>query len=71
MGDYGQVAQDIDSLLSSDSTFIIAYERVKDQEAINVFTPTEVVEFYRVYIVGEIQKEKGKSGEANLIDTLK
>lgn len=57
---YEKVAMGIDSLLQYDSSFEEKYQKLKDQEAINVFSTQEVVDFFRVYFVDEIEKLKGK-----------
>ncbi len=59
-GDYQEVVTGLDSLLSSDLTFKKEYERLKDSEAINVFSTQEVVDFYREFFVEEIDKLKTK-----------
>ena len=59
-GDYQDVVVDLDSLLSSDLNFKRVYERLKDREAINVFSVPGVVDFYREYFVEEIEKIKKK-----------
>ena len=55
---YPFVALGIDSLLKVDSDFKIKYEKLKDQEAINVFTPEEVVSFFAEYFVKKIEQIK-------------
>lgn len=59
-GNYQDVVAGLDSLLSKDSAFKGKYEKLKDQEAINVFSTREVVDFYREYFVEEIQRLKEK-----------
>ncbi|MDH4222558.1 MAG: hypothetical protein OEV55_03355 [candidate division Zixibacteria bacterium] len=58
---YDIVVRGIDSLLLIDEEFKTGYEQMKDRELINVFTPQEVVDFFKVYFVEEIEKEKTKS----------
>lgn len=55
---YEVVVKGIDSLLKVDQDFKIRYEEMKDNELINVFTPEEVVDFFKTYFVEEIEKEK-------------
>jgi len=55
---YEKVVVGFDSLLEYDSTFKEKYQKVKDQELINVFSPKEVVNFFKVYFVEEIEKLK-------------
>jgi hypothetical protein len=57
---YPSVVLGIDSLLKVDSDFKIKYEKLKDNEAINVFTPEEVVSFFDEYFVRRIEKVKNK-----------
>ena len=55
---YDKVVFGIDSLLGVDEGFKDNYEKLKDQEAINVFSPQDVVDFFKTYFVEEIEKEK-------------
>jgi len=55
---YAEVITGIDSLLTVDENFKQKYEKMKDNEAINVFTSQEVVDFFKTYFVEEIEKEK-------------
>ncbi len=55
---YPAVERGIDSLLTVDPDFKRRYEKIKDDEAINVFTSQEVVDFFKTYFVEEIEKEK-------------
>jgi hypothetical protein len=57
---YERVVMGIDSLLQYDSSFKEKYQKLKQKEAINVFSTPEVVDFFRVYFVDEIEKLKGK-----------
>ncbi|MGB2698488.1 MAG: hypothetical protein WBD28_11615 [Candidatus Zixiibacteriota bacterium] len=59
-GDYQNVVIGLDSLLSSDLNFKKKHERLKDKEAINVFSAQEVVDFYREYFVERMEKLKRK-----------
>lgn len=60
---YEKVVRGIDSLLQVDENFKTRYENMKDEEAINVFTPQEVIDFFKTYFVEEIEKEqKRESG---------
>jgi hypothetical protein len=63
---YEKTVMGIDSLLQNDSSFNEKYQKLKDQELINVFSTKEVVDFFKVYFVEEIEKLKGgkrRSGE--------
>ena len=55
---YAAVVKGIDSLLAGDENFKQRYEKMKDNEAINVFTSQEVVDFFKTYFVEEIEKDK-------------
>jgi hypothetical protein len=55
---YSVVVKGIDSLLAGDDNFKQRYEKMKDNEAINVFSSQEVVDFFKTYFVEEIEKEK-------------
>ena len=57
---YEKVVMGIDSLLQYDSSFEEKYKKLKHEEAINVFSTQEVVDFFRVYFVEEIEKLKGQ-----------
>lgn len=57
---YEKVVVGVDSLLEHDPGFKEKYQRLKDKEAINVFSTQEVVDFFRVHFVDEIEKIKGK-----------
>lgn len=57
---YEKVVMGIDSLLEYDSSFKEKYQKLKDQELINVFSTQEVVDFFRVYFVDRIEKLKGE-----------
>jgi hypothetical protein len=57
---YEKVVTGIDSLLQYDSSFKEKYQKLKDLEAINVFSTQEVVDFFKVYFVEEIEKLKGQ-----------
>ncbi len=59
-GDYQYVIVGLDSLLASDFTFKQDYDKLKDKEAINVFSTQEVVDYFREYFVKEIEKLKKK-----------
>ena len=60
---YEEVVRGIDSLLQYDLSFKEKYQKLKDQEAINVFSSQEVVEFFRVYFVEKIERLKGEKGK--------
>jgi hypothetical protein len=55
---YDSVIKGLDSLLAGDENFKQRYEQMKDNEAINVFTSQEVVDFFKTYFVEEIEKDK-------------
>ncbi len=57
---YEKVVMGIDSLLQYDSSFKEKYQKLKHQELIDVFSTQEVVDFFRVYFVDEIEKLKGE-----------
>lgn len=57
---YEKVVIGIDSLLEHDSNFKEEYQKLKDQELINVFSTKEVVDFFKVYFVEEIERLKGE-----------
>jgi hypothetical protein len=55
---YEKTVMEIDSLLQNDPSFNEKYQKLKDRELINVFSTKEVVEFFKVYFVEEIEKLK-------------
>jgi hypothetical protein len=55
---YEKVVIGIDSLLEHDPAFKEEYQKLKDQELINVFSTKEVVDFFKVYFVEEIERLK-------------
>jgi hypothetical protein len=57
---YERVVIGLDSLLESDSVFKDNYQKLKDRELINVFSTKEVVDFFKVYFVEEIERLKGE-----------
>jgi len=57
---YKAVATGIDSLLKYVPAFKERYERLKHEELIDVFSPEEVVDFFREHFVEEIEKLKEK-----------
>jgi hypothetical protein len=59
-GEYQGVVDGLDSLLSSDLNLKRDYEKIKDKEAINVFSSQEVVDYFREYFVEEIENLKEK-----------
>jgi hypothetical protein len=62
--DYAAVAQGIDSLIQSDAVFREQYQKLKHEELIDVFSPEEVVDFFREHFVQEIERLK-RSKESN------
>ena len=56
--DYAAVAQGIDSLVQADAAFREEYENLKHEELIDVFSPEEVVDFFREHFVEEIERLK-------------
>ncbi len=56
--DYQAVAKSIDSLVQDVPGFRQAYERLKHQELIDVFSSEEVVDFFREHFVEEIERLK-------------
>jgi len=59
-GSYEDVVSGLDSLLSEESAFKSEYQKLKDDEAINVFSTREVVDYYREYFLEEIKRLKRK-----------
>ncbi len=57
---YEKVVMGIDSLLQHDSSFKEEYQKLKHEKAIDVFSTQQVVDFFRVYFVDEIEKRKAK-----------
>jgi hypothetical protein len=57
-GRYEDVVSGLDSLLSEESAFKSEYQKLKDEEAINVFSTREVVDYYREYFLEEIKRLK-------------
>jgi hypothetical protein len=57
---YEKVVIGIDSLLEHDSNFKEEYQKLKDQELINVFSTKEVVDYFKVYFVQQIERLKGE-----------
>ncbi len=57
---YPAVVKGIDSLLQTAPAFKQKYESLKHEELIDVFTPEEVVDFFREYFVERIEKLKSK-----------
>lgn len=55
---YATVAQGIDSLVQHDPAFRGEYETLKHEELIDVFSPEEVVDFFREHFVEEIERLK-------------
>ena len=57
---YPAVVQGIDSLLQEVPEFEEKYERLKQEELIDAFSPEEVVDFFREYFVEEIERLQQK-----------
>jgi hypothetical protein len=55
---YKAVAQGIDTLLQQDAEFKESYDKMRHQELIDVFSPQEVVDYFREHFVEEIEKLK-------------
>jgi hypothetical protein len=55
---YQIVTKGIDSLVQDVPAFKDKYERLKHEELIDVFSPEEVVEFFREHFVEEIERLK-------------
>ena len=55
---YEEVVKGIDSLLQVNEGFKKDFAKMKAEEAIDVFTPQEVVDFFKTYFVEEIEKVK-------------
>ena len=58
--DYQSVTRGIDSLLQYVPAFKEKYEKLKHEELIDVFSPEEVVDFFREHFVDEIERLKQK-----------
>jgi len=57
---YKAATTGIDSLLKYVPAFKERYERLKHEELIDVFSPEEVIDFFREHFVEEIEKLKQK-----------
>jgi len=57
---YETVAKGIDSLMQDDHVFKEKYERLKHEELIDVFSPEEVMDFFKEHFVEEIERLKQK-----------
>ena len=57
---YQTVAEGIDSLLQVAPLFKEKYQSLKHEELIDVFSPQDVVDYYREYFVEKIDKLKKK-----------
>jgi len=57
---YEKVVVGLDSLLEHDPIFSEKYQKLKDQELINVFSTKEVVNYLKVYFVEKIERLKGE-----------
>lgn len=57
---YATVVRGIDSLLQDVPLFKEKYEKLKHEELIDVFSPEEVVDFFREHFVEEIERLKQK-----------
>lgn len=55
---YATVAEGIDSLLQHDPAFRQRYQTLKHEELIDVFSPEEVVDFFKEHFVEEIERLK-------------
>jgi hypothetical protein len=55
---YKVVTQGIDSLLLQDDEFKESYDNLKHEELIDVFSPQEVVDYFREHFVEEIERLK-------------
>lgn len=55
---YAAVAKGIDSLVQHDPAFRQKYQALKHEELIDVFSPEEVVDFFREYFAEEIERLK-------------
>ena len=54
--DYSSVAAAIDSLVENDVEFKESYQALKHDELIDVFSPQEVVDFFREHFVEETER---------------
>jgi len=57
---YQAVAKGIDSLVQITPAFKEKYQSLKHEELIDVFSPVEVVDFFREYFVEKIERLKKK-----------
>ena len=57
---YPAVGRGIDSLLQIDPVFEDKYQRLKHEELIDLFSPEEVVDFFKEHFVEEIERLKQK-----------
>lgn len=57
---YEKVVVGIDSLLEHDPAFKDEYQKLKHEEAINVFSTQEVVDFFKIYFVERIEELRGE-----------
>ena len=57
---YERVVVGLDSLWEYDPIFSEKYQKLKDQELINVFFSKEVVDYFKVYFVEKIERLKGE-----------
>jgi hypothetical protein len=55
---YKVVVQGIDTLLQQDPEFKENYDKLKHEELIDVFSPQEVVDYYREHFMEEIERLK-------------
>lgn len=57
---YEKVVVGMDSLLEHDPVFKEKFEKLKHEEAINVFSTQEVADFFKIYFVERIEELRGE-----------
>jgi hypothetical protein len=63
-------ARMIDERLKADAAFKKRYEALQDEELTPIFTPRDMVDYYRVYFVGRINELRAGRGDKNDIKNL-
>lgn len=63
-------ARMIDERLKTDGAFKKRYEALQDEELTPVFTPRDMVDYYRVYFVGRLNEIRAGRGDKSDIKNL-
>jgi len=63
-------ARMIDERLKADAAFKKRYEALQDEELTPIFTPRDMVDYYRVYFVGRINEIRAGRGDKSDIKNL-